>query len=352
MPATVRLPSSPKTLRDDSLPSSPSIPASPSLRRSLATCLLYGSTSVSITFFNKAVFSIYLFSFPGFVTLLQISVCLLLLNLAHLAGLIALPPLTRQTARLVLPLAVCWWTYVVSGIAALRFLNIPMFATLRKCTALLVLILEAVLLRKPARMSVCVAVLVMVMGGFIAGINDLSFNLAGYVLVAVCCMSTALYLIMIVSAGNRSKLDTFGLLYYNNVLSFPLMAGYILLFSDEVAQVAAYPRIGEIKFWAFLLFSAAQATLLNIAIFLCTKLNSPLATTVTGQMKDFITVGFGLFIFDDVKLNTFNLVGLAISMSGSVLYSLIKLSHHNAEKGMKPAMSEPRSPVKTQKATA
>lgn len=250
---------------------------------------------------------------------------------------------------MVAPLALCWWTYVVSGIAALRFLNIPMFATLRKSTALLVLILEAVLLRRRARPSICAAVLVMVCGGFIAGMHDLSFSMPGYVLVGICCLSTALYLIFIISVGNRSKLDTFGLLYYNNILSFPLMAGYLLLFTDEVSQVPKYEHIRELRFWLFLLFSAAQATLLNIAIFLCTKLNSPLATTVTGQMKDFVTVGFGLFLFGDVRLNTPNLVGLAISMAGSLMYSLIKLV---AARAAHRAVAEPRSPAKRGKAGA
>lgn len=303
----------------------------PGIKRSLAVCALYGTTSISITFFNKAVFSVYGFRYPCFVTLLQIVVCLTFLLSAHVIGGLTLPRLRWETMRLVFPLSLCWWVYVVSGIAALRYLSIPMFATLRKSTVLIVLILEALLLKKRARASVWLSIFVMVAGGFVAGMHDLAFSLQGYVLVMTCCVSTAFYLILIIKVGKRTKLETFGLLFYNNVLAFPLMLAYLSLFTTELQDIPHFKYVEDHTFWVFLVFSAAQATLLNVAIFLCTKLNSPLATTVTGQVKDFITIGFGLFVFGDVTLNRPNLVGLLISMAGSFMYSMVKLFSVRAE---------------------
>ena len=323
-----RKPTSAKILssqEQDTKDSSSVVNQSPSALRSFATCALYGCISVSITFFNKAVFSVYGFRFPCFLTLLQITLCISLLVIANLFRLIKLPSINLYLITVVYPLTFCWWIYVVSGIAALRYLNIPMFATLRKSTALIVLTLETSILRKKSSSAIWASILVMVFGGLLAGITDLSFNLIGYILVTLCCFSTAFYLVLIVQTTNRSKLDTFGLLFYNNILSFPLMLGYMLLFTNELAEVTNYEYIRDIKFWTFLLFSAAQATVLNFAIFMCTKLNSPLATTVTGQMKDFVTIGFGLFLFGDVQLNLPNLIGLGISLFGSLMYSRIKL---------------------------
>eukprot|EP00171_Calliarthron_tuberculosum_P016171 IDg16171t1 len=58
---------------------------STSIRNSLLPCLFYGCTSVSITFFNKAVFSVYKFNFPGILTLFQILFCISALSVAHAA---------------------------------------------------------------------------------------------------------------------------------------------------------------------------------------------------------------------------------------------------------------------------
>lgn len=237
---------------------------------------------------------------------------------------IKLPALEKSLVKKVYPLSFCWWTYVVSGLVALRYLTVPMFSTLRKFTTMLVLIGERVLLDRRAPGQVWATIWVMVVGGLIAGVTDLSMSLPGYFFVAICCTATALYLILIVRVGASSKLDTFGLLYYNNLLSLPLMLGYMVLFTDEPANVPSYPHIRDPRFWMFLLFSAAQATLLNLAIFLCTKVNSPLATAVTGQVKDIITVSVGLFLFGDVKFSAPNLCGLAIALIGSMMYSYVK----------------------------
>jgi solute carrier family 35 len=295
-----------------------------SLARSVGLCALYGCTSVSITFFNKAVFSVYAFNYPCTVTLLQIVVCLFFLRAAHAAKRITLPAVTKEMARVVYPLTLCWWTYVVSGLIALRYLNVPMFSTLRKFTALLVLVGERVVLKRTAPTPVWAAISVMVSGGVLAGFTDLTMSIPGYVFVAICCFATAMYLILIVRVGAASGLDTFGLLYYNNVLSVPLMLGYLVFCTTELQGVVSYPRLGELQFWAFLLVSASQATLLNIAIFMCTKVNSPLATTVTGQAKDLVTVSVGLFLFGDVKITVPNLCGLALALIGSMLYSYVK----------------------------
>lgn len=56
--------------------SASSSPLSLLLRRLLSTplapCLAYGAISICITLFNKAVFSVYRFQFPAFVTALQV----------------------------------------------------------------------------------------------------------------------------------------------------------------------------------------------------------------------------------------------------------------------------------------
>lgn len=225
----------------------------------------------------------------------------------------------------VFPLAFCWWSYVVSGIVALRYLNIPMFSTLRKFTVLFVLLGEVLVLKKPTKPTIWLSVAVMLTGGLLAGATDLTMSVPGYMCVAICCLATALYLVLIVRITASTRLDTFGLLFYNNVLSLPLMLVFLTFFTNEVSIAATHPSVTNPTFLLFLIVSAAQATLLNIAIFLCTKINSPLATTVTGQIKDLFTITAGLFVFGDVKLSAPNLAGLTLSLFGSLLYSLVKL---------------------------
>lgn len=59
---------SPRRGSSASLAAASQSPAAPKL----AACLAYGAVSVSITLFNKAVFSVYRFEYPAFVTTLQV----------------------------------------------------------------------------------------------------------------------------------------------------------------------------------------------------------------------------------------------------------------------------------------
>jgi hypothetical protein len=71
----------------------------PSTSKKLLACLSYGTVSVSITLFNKAVFSVYGFHYPNFVTTLQIVVSILYMNLLKGVGLFHFAPLTAKGAR-------------------------------------------------------------------------------------------------------------------------------------------------------------------------------------------------------------------------------------------------------------
>lgn len=127
----------------------------------------------------------------------QVLVSLVACYALRAAGRMRFGPLTWRGARRAAPLAACWWLYVVSGVTALRYLNVPMYSVLRRSTTLLVVAGEAALFSKrPSRRSLA-ALLLMVGGAAAAGISDLTFSAPGYAWVAVCVVSTAAYLLLI-----------------------------------------------------------------------------------------------------------------------------------------------------------
>ena len=99
-----------------------------------------------------------------------------------------------------------------------------------------------------------------------------------------------------------------------------------------------------------------QAFLLNYFLFLCSTVNSPLATSITGnlttnkhkqtkicvgQLKSILQTIFGLFTFGGVTL-TFSLsVGLLTSTMGGIWYGYIKYAEQaNTQKKMANAESQ------------
>ena len=94
---------------------------------SLALCCQSGTVSISITFFNKAVLSIYQFRQPNLMTLAQIIFSLIFLAVMKQTRTITYADFEWSRARKVLPLAISFVGMVLTGLSALNYLNVPMF---------------------------------------------------------------------------------------------------------------------------------------------------------------------------------------------------------------------------------
>lgn len=68
------------------------------IKQRLVACVQYGVISVSLTLFNRAVFSIYRFNFPGLFTMLQMVLTVFYLGIFHLCGYVQLGRITRASA--------------------------------------------------------------------------------------------------------------------------------------------------------------------------------------------------------------------------------------------------------------
>ena len=215
-----------------------------------------------------------------------------------------------------------WWVYVLSGVTALRFLTVPMFGLLRRATTLAVVVGEYQMFGKVVSKEAAGSIMVMLMGGLVGVSNDLSYNFWGYFYISVCCVSTALYLLLIRKLRFELRVSDTTLLYYNNLLSLPVMLAYLCLCTTEFQDAWSYPRLRDVKFQLFYLLSVSQGFLLNLCIFRCTTINSPLTTNITGIVKEIITTGLGLILFKDYVWNAKNVAGVLIGLLGGISYSV------------------------------
>jgi len=255
-------------------------------------------------------------------TLAQMIFSLLFLLILKRLGLIRLVEFDWNIAKQVVPLAFFFNGMVFSGLAPLYFVNVPMYGALRRVTTFLVLFFERYFLQRLIPTDESTSVIFMVFGAMVAGIGDLTFNLVGYILVMVNCVITALYLVYITKTQTETKLDTFGLMFYNNLLCIPFVT--VLVFFFEMDDVMKFSQFSDYGFQICFLMSSVQAFLLNYFIFLCSTINSPLTTSITGQLKNIFTTIFGLFLFGDVKISGLLIGGLIISTISSVWYAYIK----------------------------
>ena len=306
--------------RDTCIEDSVMIIAGMMISKAFAALVSYGVISIAITLFNKAVLSTYEFPYAKTLTLVQSIVTLLFLHLLRRGGVVTFEDFDVNVAKKVFPLAAIFLFYVVISLSALGAVNIPMFTALRRTTILLVLLGEYLALSRLPSRSTVIATVIMTVGAIIAAVKDLTYDPVSYMLVALTNISTAGYTVAIARVKKTTNLSVFGLLYYNTLITLPFLAAMVVT-SSEFDAVQNYPYLFDPTFLFLFFSSAIMAFFLNITTFFATALNSPLAVTVTGQLKNFFAFLLGLVLFDDYIYDPVNMLGLVIGFVGGVLYA-------------------------------
>eukprot|EP01024_Parvocaulis_polyphysoides_P040406 TRINITY_DN3674_c0_g2_i4.p1 TRINITY_DN3674_c0_g2~~TRINITY_DN3674_c0_g2_i4.p1 ORF type:complete len:378 (+),score=46.49 TRINITY_DN3674_c0_g2_i4:105-1238(+) len=302
----------------------------------LMVALGYMGCAILLVFFNKAALSHYDFNHANIITLLQLTFALIMLIPLRIFRKVSFFKGEKEKEDeglfvpwrvliKVLPLSMAYLVYMVVGMASLRGVNLPMYTTLRRTTAAFTMVAEYLIMRKIHNSKVVTAVGMMVIGALIAGLRDLEFNLHGYLMVFAANCSTALYLAVISKIGSSSGLNSFGLIWCNSLMCAPILLIFAF-FTGEIQLTLQFKFLHTIGFQITMMGSCLLAFLLNYFIFLNTQVNSALAQTVCGNLKDVFIIGFGYFTFGGVKFELFNFVGMMTGMLGSVYYAYLKLS--------------------------
>ncbi|KAL3650696.1 UDP-N-acetylglucosamine transporter ugnt1 [Castilleja foliolosa] len=212
----------------------------------------------------------------------------------------------------------------LASMESVRGVNVPMYTTLRRTTIVLTMILEYVLVRQRYTRPIIGSVSLIMLGAFIAGARDLSFDSYGYLIVFVSNIATAIYLTTIARIGKSSGLNSFGLMWCNGILCGPILLIWILL-SGELEMTLNFPNLLSPGFLAVMFLSCILAFLLNYSVFLNTTLNSALTQTICGNLKDFFTISLGWAVFGGLPFDLLNVVGQLIGFVGSAMYAYYKL---------------------------
>jgi hypothetical protein len=133
----------------------------------------------------------------------------------------------------------------------------------------------------------------------------------------------------------KQKLGALGTLYYNSMTAFPLALVASAAFG-ELSALRSFHYARDPAFWINFVICASMGPLITYSSILCTTYNSPLATSITGNVKDLGLTVVGAVIFPGFVATTNTVAGLLISFIGAGLYSWVSL-----KKALAPAAGAP-----------
>ncbi|KAF8393169.1 hypothetical protein HHK36_021410 [Tetracentron sinense] len=214
-------------------------------KRGAYAAISYMACAVLLVMFNKAALSSYNFPCANVITLFQmIFSCSFLYamrrwkiisftvgepwNTTDVSGILV----PFKTLVHTLPLALSYLLYMLATMESVRGVNVPMYTTLRRTTVVFTMIVEYLLTGQKYSSPVVGSVGLIVLGAFIAGARDLSFDSYGYAVVFISNITTAIYLATIARIGKSSGLNSFGLMWCNGIICGPILLFWTFIRGD------------------------------------------------------------------------------------------------------------------------
>ncbi|CAG9310069.1 unnamed protein product [Blepharisma stoltei] len=297
--------------------------------RPLLICIFYGITATMMNLSNKVMISLYEFRCTFLMLFAQYFLSVFVIEATRYYGIYkSLPRFHIDQAFETIHVSLAFIGNIVLGLIGMAYTNLPMYVALRKLVTAMIYSIDIFVLRKPVDLWSTLGVIFITAGALIAGCNDLTLSFIGLFFVLLSDVMCALQLQLMNKLKQKNdKLDALSQFYYTAVLSLPIVMVGVYT-QEEYVDVALNPLTKTWNFVFWLSASSFVGLLCNFSITLCTTYNSPMATTITGNVKDLCSMFVGLVAFGDVVLSPLFLIGLLCSTTGAMIYSLGKLKSY------------------------
>lgn len=286
--------------------------------KELLVCFLYGLSSTLMNLTSKTLISVYHVSPFYLLLLIQYSI-------VSIYSLTKQYVITWEEVKECAKISFLTASNILLGAVGMKYVNLPMYITLRKLCAAKILLIDTFIYKKPASPSAVYGVVLITVGALIAGFNDFTSDIFGYVIVFLSNLMNAMLLIQIkLSKDKHTSLDSLKQVNICSIISVSPI--FVLLYTfQELDEISLSPYSETWELYFIIFFAGVLGVICNLTLFKAANEVSPIATSVVGNAKDFISIIVGYLAFGDVKGNPMFITGLGVSTFGAVVYSLGKL---------------------------
>lgn len=295
----------------------------------------YCFASILMTVTNKYVLSGYDFNMNFLLLTIQNLVTVVLLQSFKFLNLIKFRGFDKEEARKWLPIAGSLVAMIYTGSKALQFLRIPIYTIFKNLTIILIAYGEVLWFGGSVTRLMLISFGLMVFSSVIAGWADISDTMsqvveldttvAGYFWMATNCLSSAAFVLYMRKRIKLTNFKDFDTVYYNNLLSIPLLIVPSIIFEDWSAESLAknFPADIRQQMIIAMIFSGASAFAMSYASAWCVRTTSSTTYSMVGALNKLPIAASGIMFFGD-KATFGNVSAIIVGFIAGLVYSVAK----------------------------
>ncbi len=257
----------------------------------------------------------------------QLVLASIVLQACQMGGLFKMPSFSRKTLISLIPLIAVNVVGLTLNTLCLYFADAMMYQIARSLVLPITVALTPLMLNDSVSLKV-VACCLIITAGFTAGLlgeQNIKVSAVGVVFGLLSSLSTALHSIVIKQAFDKvEEKSPFDMVYYNNVLSALVLLPTLAIEMRPLMDIATGKDLSMLK---PLLIGTTMAgslgLLVNFAAFLQIKVTSPLTHVVASASRGVLQSLAAYFLLHE-KVNVARGIGIGVTLSGSILYSVVK----------------------------
>jgi len=247
-------------------------------------------------------------------------VTVFLLHTFHFLNLSQFRAYNHDEAKKWFPIAAFLVAMIYTGSKALQFLRIPIYTIFKNLTIILIAYGEVLWFGGGVTRVMLVSFILMVLSSVIAGWSDIADTLAiastsfktaelevanktlwGYLWMSLNCISSAGFVLYMRKRIKLTNFKDFDTVYYNNLLSIPLLLILTFIFEDwSIANLEAnFPLEARSSLIWSMIFSGVSAFGISYTSAWCVRVTSSTTYSMVGALNKLPVAASGMIFFGD-----------------------------------------------------
>ncbi|QPG76991.1 GDP-mannose transporter into the lumen of the Golgi [Brettanomyces nanus] len=299
--------------------------------------LCYCLSSILMTTTNKYVVSGYNFNMNFVMLAVQSIVCVLVISVLKFSGVITYRNFNKNEARKWSPIAFLLVIMIYTSSKALQFLTIPVYTIFKNLTIILIAYGEVLWFGGSVTSMALGSFFLMVLSSVVACFGDknsegaLNLNV-GYVWMFSNCFASASFVLFMRKRIKLTNFKDFDTMYYNNILSIPILIIASLILEDWSSENLAlnFPPDSRASVISAMIFSGASSVGISYCSGWCIRVTSSTTYSMVGALNK-LPIALSGLIFFDAPINFFSVSSIFVGFSAGLLYAVAKQKQKEAE---------------------